>query len=87
MFPTLRGLKDELDMIQSVEFETMATMILSVFDDVIENLDNDVDGMIDKLERLARMHAKVDGFHSDFFQVSRLLRDRSLITGRVGAAK
>ena len=74
-------------MIQSVEFETMATMILSVFDDVIENLDNDVDGMIDKLERLARMHAKVDGFHSDFFQVSRLLRDRSIITGRVGAAK
>ena len=70
MFPTLRSLRDELDMIQDTEFEAMATLILSIFDDVIENVDNDLDGLLERLERLARLHAKVEGFHSDFFQVS-----------------
>ena len=74
MFPELRDLPDELDLRNSEYLEAHAMMTLTVFDDVIENMDGDVDMLLEKLEDVARMHAKLEGFHSDFFQVSYLGR-------------
>ncbi len=53
----------------SPDFEMHALMIFAVVDDVVENLDGDVDTMIEKLESVARLHAKAEGFSSEFFQV------------------
>ena len=54
----------------SPAFETHALMVFAVFDDVIDNLDGDVQTMLEKLESVARIHAKADGFSFEFFQVS-----------------
>lgn len=70
MFPHLSDLKSEQDMRQSPVFMMQALAIFSVYDDVIENLNQDLDGAIAKLEEVGRLHAKIDAFHTDFFQVS-----------------
>ncbi len=69
IFPKLKDLNHELEMRSSPDFEMHALMIFAVFDDVVENLDGDVDTMIEKLESVARLHAKAEGFNSEFFQV------------------
>ena len=69
MFPRLRDLK-EPDMRVSSEFEAQAMIVFSIFDDVIENLDTDIEGVLEKLEELARLHAKIEGFSCEFFKVS-----------------
>ena len=53
----------------SPAFETHALMVFAVFDDVIDNLDGDVQTMLEKLESVARLHAKAEGFSFEFFQV------------------
>ena len=53
----------------SPAFETHALMVFAVFDDVIDNLDGDVQIMLEKLESVARLHAKAEGFSFEFFQV------------------
>ena len=70
MFPTLQDLHDENDMRMSEDFEAQAMMIFALFDDVVESLYDDADTILEKLEYVARIHAKLEGFHSDFFQVS-----------------
>lgn len=69
MFPELRDMTDELEMRNSEYLEAQAMMMFSLFDDVIENLDGDLDLLLEKLEDVARLHAKLEGFHSEFFQV------------------
>lgn len=69
LFPHLKDLNEELDMRNSPEFETHALMVFAVFDDVIEHLDGDVQTMLEKLESVARVHAKAEGFSFEFFQV------------------
>jgi hypothetical protein len=46
-----------------------ALVIFGVYDDVIEGITHDVDDAIAKLEEVGRLHAKIDAFHADFFQV------------------
>ena len=53
----------------SPQFDIHAMAIFAMFDDVIANMDIDLDKVIAKLQDVARLHARVDGFHADFFQV------------------
>ena len=69
LFKELLDLRDELDMRQSEQFEQHALSIFHVFDDVIENMEHDIDGVTTMLEELAKVHARVDGFQSEYFQV------------------
>ena len=69
MFPTLENLPDENAMRLSEEFEAQAMMMFALFDDVVESLYEDADSILEKLEDVARIHARLEGFHSEFFQV------------------
>ena len=64
----------------SPAFETHALMVFAVFDDVIDNLDGDVQTLLEKLESVARIHAKADGFSFEFFQVSLQIRIKCIHT-------
>ena len=61
------------------QFDIHAMSIFTVFDDVVENMDTDLDGVIYKLEDVARSHARTEGFNAEFFHVSclRTLSDNS----------
>ena len=69
LFKDLLDLQDEADMRSSTNFEHHALSIFHVFDDVIENMEHDIDGVTLMLEDLAKAHARIDGFQSDYFQV------------------
>jgi len=69
LFPNLKNLKGEQDMLHSAAFEIQAMAILGVYDDVILNLDKDLETTITKLEDVAKLHTKLDDFDGDFFQV------------------
>ena len=68
-FPSLKDLNDEQEMLQSAQFEALSVNIFSIYDDVIENMNKDIDTVLLRLEDVARFHAKIDSFHSAFFQV------------------
>ena len=69
MFPKLQNLEDENEMRLSEDFEAQAMMMFALFDDVVEALHDDLDPILDKLTDVARLHAKMEGFHSEFFKV------------------
>ena len=69
MFGQLKELRGEQEMRQSRQFEAQSLAVLSLFDFVIENLDKDVDAIHVRLEEVAKIHARIEGFHADLFQV------------------
>lgn len=54
---------------ENLEFEIQAIAIFGLFDEVIPNLKVDVDRIFMKLEEIAQIHSRIDGFNPEFFQV------------------
>ena len=80
IFPSMKDLQDEQEMLNSSEFESLAVAIFAIYDDVIENMSKDTDGVMAKLEEVARLHAKLEGFQSAFFQVHTKLHTKTAFT-------